>query len=57
MHVHSIYHPHRPLDTCNFFEIQDEYNISCSLEDSVSRIIRGNDVYFSFLSKCSFERL
>ena len=57
MYVHSIYLPHKPMDTCNFFEVENEFEISCSLVDKVSRKIRGSDVSYAFLSKCLFNKI
>ena len=57
MHVHSIYLPHKPMDTCNFFQIENQFDINCEYLDSVSRNIRSSEVYFSFLSECTFTKI
>lgn len=57
MYVHSLYLPHKPIDTCNFFEVQNDFEITCKLTDSVTRKIRGSEVSYAFISRCLFNEI
>lgn len=57
MYVHSLYLPHKPIDTCNFYEIEDDFDIKCDFVDSVTRKVRSSNISFAFVSKCIFEEI
>jgi hypothetical protein len=57
VYISSLYYPMETKDLCEFYEIQEFYNIDCQYVDSIDRTIRNSSIYFSMLSKCSFTKI